>query len=746
MASQTLFKNGRPDSRVDGKLKVTGKALYAAEYAASDLLYGYILGSTIAAGRILDIDTASAESFPGVVEVYTHLNRGKAAWLDRSWRDEVAPPGHPFRPLHSGRVLFDGQPIALIVADTFENARDAAQLVIVKYEKNEHCTELEAKRSEAYVPPKKRSGIQPPPKPRGDAERAFESAPIKISREYRINAEHHNPMEMFATTCVYSDGKLKIFDKTQGSQNAHGYVTSVFGLGKDDVEVINHYVGGAFGSGLRPQPQLFLAVMASLELERSVRVVLSRAQMFHLGYRPDNYQVVSVASDADGKLRSVMHDAVAATSRYEDYQETVVNWSGMMYHCDNVRLTYQLAQLDTPTPCDMRAPGAALGVTAFECAIDELAHEVGIDPLEMRRINYASIDENTGKKFTSRELLNCYAEGAKAFGWDRRTLEPRSMKDGREFVGWGVSTGMWDAFLQKAQAKATLKPDGSLEVATAASDIGTGTWTILAQIGAEALGLPLTKVRSKIGESSLPMSPVEGGSWTAASNGSAVHAACDAVKETLFKHAKRMTNSPLATAEYADIKYDEGRLFLVEDPERGLTIAEVMHATELDQITEEGKVSPSLLQMLNYISYTHSAVFAEVRVDEELGVVRVTRVVCAAAAGRILNPKTARSQILGGVVMGIGMALHEEALTDHRLGKVMNHNLAEYHIPAHADVEDIEVIFVEEHDDKVSPIGVKGLGEIGIVGTAAAVANAIFHATGKRVRDFPITIDKILRP
>lgn len=746
MASQTLFKNGRPDSRVDGKLKVTGKALYAAEYAASELLHGYIVSSTIAAGRVLDIDIVSAKSFPGVVEVYTHLNRGKAAWLDRSWRDEVAPPGHPFRPLHSDKILFDGQPIALVVADTFENARDAAQLVSVKYEKNEHCTELAAKRSEAYVPPKKRSGIQPPPSPRGDAEQAFERAPVKISREYRINAEHHNPMEMFATTCVNSDGKLKIFDKTQGSQNVHSYVTSVFGLGKDDVEVVNHYVGGAFGSGLRPQPQLFLAVMASIELEHSVRVVLSRAQMFHLGYRPDNYHAVSIASDADGKLLSIIHDAVAATSKYEDYQETVVNWSGMLYHCDNVKLSYRLAQLDTPTPCDMRAPGAAIGVTAFECAIDELAHEVGIDPLELRRINYASIDENTGKKFTSRELLNCYAEGSKAFGWDRRTLEPRSMKEGRELVGWGVSTGMWDAFLQKAQASATLKPDGSLEVATAASDIGTGTWTILAQIGAEAFGLPLTKVKSKIGESSLPMSPVEGGSWTAASNGSAVHAACDAVKETLFKHAKRMTNSPLATAEYADIKYDEGRLFLAEDPERGLTIAEVMHATELDQITEEGKVSPSFLQMLNYISYTHSAVFAEVRVDEELGVVRVTRVVCAAAAGRILNPKTARSQILGGVVMGIGMALHEEALTDHRLGKVMNHNLAEYHIPAHADVEDIEVIFVEEHDDKVSPIGVKGLGEIGIVGTAAAVANAIFHATGQRVRDFPITIDKILRP
>ncbi|MET0221531.1 MAG: xanthine dehydrogenase family protein molybdopterin-binding subunit, partial [Tardiphaga sp.] len=562
---------------------------------------------------------------------------------------------------------------------------------------------------------------------------------------YRVNAEHHNPMEMFGTTCVYDgDGKLTIYDKTQGSQNAQGYVTSVFGLKSKDVRLINHYVGGAFGAGLRPQHQLFFAVMASLELKRSVRVSMTRSQMFHIGYRPDNFHAISLASDEQGRLKSVMHDAVASTSHYEDYQEAVVNWSGMMYHCDNVKLTYELAKLDTATPCDMRAPGAAIGITALECALDELSYEVGIDPLEMRRINFASKDENTDKLFTSKALLACYDEGAKAFGWSKRKPEPRATRDGHELVGWGVSTGMWDAFLQKAEATARLTADGKLEVATAASDIGTGTWTILTQIGADAFGLALEDVQAQIGDSSLPMSPVEGGSWTAASNGSAVQAACDAVKETLFKHARKMANSPLADAKLEDVAFQEKRIFLKDDPARGLSIEEVMHTADLTEIKESGKVSPNLLQMMKYISYTHSAVFAEVRVDDELGVVRVTRVVCAAAAGRILNPKTARSQILGGVVMGIGMALHEEAMTDHRLGKIMNKNLGEYHIPAHADVADIEVIFVDEHDDKVSPIGVKGLGEIGIVGTAAAIGNAIYHATGKRVRDFPITIDKLL--
>lgn len=315
------------------------------------------------------------------------------------------------------------------------------------------------------------------------------------------------------------------------------------------------------------------------------------------------------------------------------------------------------------------------------------------------------------------------------------------MQKGHELIGWGVSTGMWDAFLMKAEASAKLNANGKLEVSTAASDIGTGTWTILTQIGADAFGLELADVTARIGDSSLPTSPVEGGSWTAASNGSAVQAACAAVKKTLFKHAKKMANSPLANSELVEVEFSEGRIFRTDDPDRGLAITEVMHASDLTEIEEKGKVGPNLLQMMKYISYTHSAVFAEVRVDEDLGVVRVTKIVCAAAAGRILNPKTARSQILGGVVMGIGMALHEEAMTDHRLGKIMNSNLGEYHIPAHAD---IEVIFVDEHDEKVSPLGVKGLGEIGIVGTAAAVANAIFHATGKRVRDFPITIDKLL--
>ena len=737
---------GRATNRVDGVLKVTGQALYAAEYGTHGILYGAIVSSTIAAGRIRKLDASRAKALPGVVEIFTHENRARSAWLDRSWRDDVAPPGHPLRPLYSDRILYSGQPIALVVAESFEAARDAVSMVHAEYDVESHCTALDRKRAEAYDPPEKRSGIPPPPEPRGDAEKAFSTAQHKVSRDYRVNAEHHNPMELFATTCVYEgEGKLTIYEKTQGSQNSQGYICSVFGLKADNVRVINHYVGGAFGSALRPQQQLFLAVMASLELKRSVRVALTRSQMFFIGHRPDSHHIVSLAADRDGRLLSITHDAVASTSTYEDYQEALVNWSGMLYRCDNVKLSYALAKLNTATPCDMRAPGAANGVTVLECAMDELSYELGIDPLKLREVNFTAKDEGSGKELTSKALLACYRQGAEAIGWRRRKAKPRSMREGHELLGLGMATGVWEASLQQAQARARLTASGHFEVSTAASAIGTGTWTILTQIAADALGLPIEAVALRIGDSSLPSSPVEGGSWTAASNGSAVAAACEALKQTLFRHAKGMANSPLANASFEQVEFKSGRVARKDDPGSSLALPEIMHAADLQEVAEDGKVGPDESQARKFASYTHSAIFAEARVDEELAVVRIPRIVCAVAAGRILNPKTARSQILGGVVMGIGMALHEEALMDHRIGRIMNHNLAEYHVPAHADIERIDVIFVDEEDEKISPLGVKGLGEIGIVGTAAAVANAIFHATGKRVRDFPITLDKLLK-
>jgi len=736
---------GTARSRVDGPAKVTGAAKYSAEFAAPDLLHGYVVSGAIARGRIRSIDTAAALAVPGVIQVFTHENRPRTAWFSSSYQDMVAPPGTPFRPLYDDTIAYSGQSVALVVATEFGIARYAASLVTVEYEALAHETDLAAKLTEAYEPPKKRSGITPPPKLRGDAQGAFAKAPVRVKGDYRIAIEHHNPMEPHASTVVWEGGgKITVHDKIQGVQNSHGYVTSVFGLAQDDVRVVTPFVGGGFGSGLRPQYQLFLAVMAALDLKRSVRVELTRDQMFTFGYRPDTLQTLALGANEGGALQSIKHDAISGTSRFEDYQEVVVNWSTLLYHADNTELTYKLAKLDTYTPADMRAPGAPTGAFAMESALDELAYELKIDPVELRLRNYTETDENSGKQLTSKELRACYAQGAARFGWAGRNPEPRSMREGRELIGWGMATGVWEAQMNKTSARATLTADGKLEVASATADMGTGTYTILTQIAADALGLRMEDVTTRIGDSSLPQAPVSGGSWTAASTGTAVQMACHTVREQLFKHARKMDDSPIANASLDHVAFAGGRIAMTADSSRSVTFTEVMRAAGVDKLEAEETASPSTLTQVRYAAYTHSAVFVEVRVDEELGVIRLTRIVDAVAAGKILNPKTARSQIIGGVVFGIGMALEEESMLDHDLGRFMNHNLAEYHVPVSADVPDIDVIFVEEHDDKASPIGVKGLGEIGVVGTAAAIANAVFHATGKRIRELPITIDKLL--
>ena len=735
---------GTAQSRVDGPAKVTGQAKYAGEFAAPDLTHGYVVSSGIARGRILSIDTAAAEAVPGVLKVFTHENRPRTAWLDYNYQDQVAPPGSPFRPLYDDKIHYSGQPVALVVAEDFGTARYAASLVKLTYEADAPTTDLRTLEDVAYVPPKKRSGIKPPPAPWGDADGAYRTAPVQLTNHYHMAVEHHNPMEPHASTVVWEgDGKITVYDKIQGVSNSLGYITGVFGMKKDDVHVLNPYLGGGFGSGLRPQYQLFLAVMAARELERSVRVTLTRDQMFTFGYRPDVRQTVALGAEADGALTSIRHEAISGTSGFEDYQEVVVNWSGVLYDCPNVALDYRLAKIDTYTPSDMRAPGAVTGVFALEVAMDELAHQTGQDPIDLRLRNYAEKDRTQDKPFSSKSLRAAYSEGAERFGWSARNPEPRSMRDGRELVGWGMATGIWESMMMQSSAKATLTADGKLVVGNQTGDIGTGTYTILTQIAADALGLPMTDVTTKLGDSKLADAPIAGGSWTAASSGTAVMRACHDIAAQVFTLARGLDDSPLANVDFARAVFKEGRISVAGDPSRSIAITEVMEKGGMDKIEATGSAGPDSGHAQDFAGYTHSAVFAEVKVDEDLGVVRVTRVVSAIAAGKILNTKTARSQILGGVVMGIGSALEEESMLDHTIGRFMNHNLGEYHVPVHADIHDIEVIFVDE-EDKANPMGVKGLGEIGIVGTAAAVANAVFHATGKRIRELPITIDKII--
>jgi xanthine dehydrogenase YagR molybdenum-binding subunit len=736
-------------SRIDGVDKVTGTARYAAEYFPPDLLYGWVVSSDIAKGRITEIDEAAARAVPGVVEVISHRNRPHLAWFDRSYDDESAAPGAPFRPLYDDSIAFSGQPVALVVAATLEAARDAASLVTVSYEKAAHNTDMDKALGEKFAPKSIRSVFQRP-KSRGNVGPALEHSPVRHSAIYRLPNHHHNPMEMHGATVVWEGkGKITVYDKTQGAQNVQSYLAKVFGFASSDVRVLNPYVGGAFGSGLRPQYHVFLATMAAKMLERSVRVAMTREQMFTHVHRPQAIQSVALGAETGGQLNAIINNATTATSRFENYMEVVCNWGLMNYACENASGEYSLAPVDTYTPGDMRAPGAATGMTLFEIAMDELAYAAGVDPLELRLINYSDRDAMDDRPFTSKALREAYAQGAGRFGWAGRQGAPRSMRDGSELVGWGMATGIWDALFRKTAARARLDADGNLEVGCATADIGTGTYTVMAQVAGAALGVPLDRISVRLGDSELPAAPVEGGSWAAASTGAAVQLACAALADELYQAAARMDASPLGSAARDEVALRDGHMVVAANPAQRVPLAELVRATGKDFIEAEEVAKPGvsgLVDMLTKARNTHSTIFAEVKVDEELGVVRVTRVVIAVAAGRIINPKTARSQVLGAVVMGIGMALHEETVMDHRLGRFMTHNFADYHIPVNADIADIDVIFVDEHDPEVSPLGIKGVGEIGIVGTAAAVANAIFHATGKRVRSLPVTIDKLLDP
>jgi xanthine dehydrogenase YagR molybdenum-binding subunit len=738
-------KGGMPVSRVDGRAKVTGSAQYAAEHGAPDLCYGVAVNSTAARGRIKAIDTAAAKAVPGVIDVLTHENRPKMRANDLAYKDMTAPSGSPFRPLFSDQVFYSGQPVALVVAETFEAARHAAMLVQVSYDVQEHDTRLLARLDQAYKPRPMKAGFTSPSS-KGDADKAFAAAPVKIEAEYFNGVEHHNPMEMHASTVIYGeDGHLTIYDKTQSSQNSRWYVSHVFGLSKAKVTVRNPYVGGAFGSGLRPQYQLPLAVMAALKLKRSVRVVLTRQQMFSFGHRPETWHKVKLAADHDGRLQAIWHEAIQETSRLEDYVEVVVNWSGQLYACDDIHLGYKLVAQDRYTPIDMRAPGAAHGLHALEVAVDELAYALKMDPLDFRVANYAERNPLEDKPFSSKELRQCYKLGAERFGWKRRPLEPRSMRDGDELVGWGMATGMWDALVMIARVSAVLHADGRLVVSSAASDIGTGTYTVMAMIAAENLGLPLEQVTFQLGDSTLPLAPVEGGSSHVTTVGSGVVGACDKLKATLLKLAQAMPDSVFKGLKMREVEFADGRLHLRGQPATGVALTEVLAHAGKEHVEEKFLMTPQILKQRKFSRAVHSAVFCEVRVNEQLGIVRVTRVVSAVAAGRIISAKTAASQIIGGVVWGISQALHEETFTDHRLGRFMNHDFAEYHVATNADIHDIQVIFADEEDRIVSKqLGAKGVGEIGIVGVAAAVANAIFHATGKRIRSTPITPDKVL--
>lgn len=705
---------GKPVSRVDGRAKVTGAAPYAAEFDMPGLAYGVIVRSTIARGRIIDIDTRAAQSAPGLVTILTHTNAPRLAY--REHKAMVDPRvGERLHVLQSDEISHQGQPIALVIGASLEEATHAAELLSIRYAHASAATDVE--RAQPVPPTEQRSdqgNTRPPLYRRGEPERALTSAVVKVEHTYVIPRENHNPIEMHATVAAWHGDRLTLWDKSQWVNNTAAEIAAVFGMPAENVRVISPFVGGAFGSSLRTWSHVTLAALGARVAGRPVRIVLTRREMYYgVGYRPHTVQRVALGATREGRLTAINHDGIQETSSYEEFSEALLNATRFLYACPNVQTRHQIARLHVHTPTYMRAPGEASGMFALECALDELAVALRIDPVELRVRNEPLTDEFRNRPFSSRSMKECYQAAAHRFGWDRRTPEPRSMRDGNLLIGMGMAAATYPMNHAPASAIATIFPDGSVEVASAASDMGPGTWTSMTQVAAETLGVPIERVKFKLGDTQLPRAPVHGGSLTMASVGSAVREACLKARADVLTAA--------ATQDFAHA------MRTLRDP--------IEAKADARPATDSGSFS----------MHAFGAVFVEVAVDPELGETRVRQIVGAYGAGRIINPKMARSQCIGGMIGGMGMALMEHAVVDARNGRVPNANFAEYAVPVHADAPArMEVIFVDEHDPHINPLGVKGVGEIALVGVAPAIANAIYHATGRRIRELPITPDKLL--
>ena len=737
---------GKRVERVDGRLKVSGGARYAAEFKYPGITYGALVMSTIASGRVKSIDSREAETSPGVIAVISHVNAPRLPFPEkRLGTDPIY--GRTLRVLQEDTIYFNAQPVAVVIAETLEQAEYAATLVRVSYDQQKHVTRLEDEMSRAF-PPKEGVGDQVPlgrfaDVVRGDPD-ALSKAEVSIDETYTIPIEHHNPMELLATVAQWTNNKLTVHDKTQWVPNVQEHLSVVFGIPQDDVHVINPYVGGAFGSSLRPWSHPVVAALAARVVRRPVKLVLTRNQMFSShGHRPYTVQRVALGANKEGRLTAIVHEGYAQTSMYEENTENLLSATRMLYASPNCITRYRLVRGNIQTPLYMRGPGECSGVFALDSAMEELAYKLKIDPLEFRIKNHADVDPSDGLPWSSKSLLECYRRGAEKFGWSKRKFGTGSMRDGRYLIGMGMSTATYPTLRAPSSARARILSDGSGVVQASASDMGPGTWTTMKIIGAEGLALNLDRVRSELGDSSFPKAAVHGGSMTIASVGSSVLEAGLAVRAKLIDLVKNDSRSPLFGVTVDTVTFADGRISLKSDPSRGESYSGILRRNRLDSIEATVDSTPGE-ESKKYSMHAFAAHFAEVRVDVDLGLIRINRFVTGCAAGRIMNEQTALTQITGAVVGGIGMALTEETVMDHRMGRFVNANLGEYHVPVNADVKNIEAFFVEERDDKVNPLGAKGIGEVGYVGVASAIANAVFHATGKRVRQLPITLDKLL--
>jgi len=735
---------GQSLSRVDGPDKVRGSARYAAEFDIPDLAHAALVHSTVAAGRIQAIDTARAAAAPGVLCVVTHENAPRLPYKTMKTRPPVDPQsGEQLHVFQGPEILFNGQPVAVVVARTLEQAEHAASLVAVTYAANGQSTDFDAAEPERPAKATEEGG-RPAEAGRGDADGALAKAPVSVDVRYSHPREFHAAIEPHVTIAEWEGDRLTLHDKTQWVNNTANEIAHVFGMEQDAVRVISPFVGGAFGSSLRTWPHVTIAAVAARAANRPVRLELTRRELFEsIGFRPRTDQHLMLGADRDGRLRAVIHEACGETSVYEEYAETTVKPSLSTYACDDARTSYRLRRLNTNTPCPMRGPGTVTGVFGLECAMDELAVALAMDPVELRLRNHADRDQAKGLPWSSKELKACYATAAERFGWHRRSPAPRAMRDGDLLIGWGMATAVYHANRSAASASATLHSDGSVVVRSAASDMGPGTYTSMTQVAADTLGLPPERVRFELGDTAMPSAPVHGGSITMASVGNAVAAACRALQDKLGELATCARQGPFAGASPDDIAAHDGGIGRREPPYRVVAYEALLKQHNLTYLEATATSTPGS-EIEDYSSSAFGAVFVEVVVDPDLGTVRVPRMVGAYDVGRVVNPKVARSQCLGRMVQGLGMALLEQGDWDPRFGKVMNANLAEYLVPVCADVRELDVTFVPGSDTNFNPLGAKGLAEIAICGVAPAIANAVFHATGRRIRDLPITPDKLL--
>jgi xanthine dehydrogenase YagR molybdenum-binding subunit len=733
---------GKPLDRVDGRLKVTGRAIYAAEHPVPNAVHAVLVMSTIPKGRIASMDIFAAEHAPGVLAVMTHRNTEK---LPDPGKDAgKSPTARKLQLLQDDRVLFSNQPIGVVIADTLEHATHAAEMVKVRYTRELFNVAIDKGIPHAYKPEKAGGGGDPTDSSRGDVTAGVASSAAHVQNVYSTPMETHNPMEPHATVAVWEGGKLTLYDATQGVFVDKQRVATLLGLHPDDVHVVSPFLGGGFGSKGPTWSHVVLAAMAAKKVNKPVKLVVRREQMFGmLGFRPDTRQTVGLAGAQNGQLTAVRHDTYDQTSSFDDYVEGCSLQARMLYTSPNAVTSHRLVKLDTGTPSFMRAPGESPGNFALESAMDELSYALAIDPLELRLRNYAEQDPDKGKPWSSKSLRECYRVGAEQFGWSKRNPKVRATKQGNMLVGYGMATACYPTRRSASSAVAKLRADGTALVEAATQDLGTGTYTIMTQIAADAIGLPPAKVTFRLGDTDFPETPVSGGSQTAASTGSAVKLAGQALREKVIQIAVTDTRSAVHGAGAGDVTIDNGFLVLKSNPAKKESLADMMARNGGDDIEAKGDAKPGP-EKDKYSMYAFGAQFAEVHVDADLGEVRVARMVGAFAAGKILNAKTARSQLMGGMVWGIGMALMENTVFDPLRGRIVNANLAEYHVPVNRDAPAIEVITVPEDDPYVNEIGVKGIGEIGITGATAAIVNAVYHATGKRVRDLPVTLDKLI--